>query len=342
MELISFDEAYRRASGLSQNLPSLLLGNGFSIAFDPSIFTYDALLQMTDFSSDPTAKDAFAALSTKDFEEVIRSLDIGSTLTKNYLPYGPEIADRMRVDSEFLKQALISAILKRHPAHIFKIPAGCYNSTARFITKFSEVFTVNYDLLLYWTLINSQALRSCRDGFRESEFTSGIYEWRDTSRDSPGWRENLHFLHGGLHLFERNGILSKVTYSVTSGHLIEQIKMNIEQGSVPLFVCEGTSEEKLDQIQRHTYLRYCLSRFGKAGPVLFTFGISFSLADEHIVDRIFNRSFQHLYVGVFGDPDNDGNTGLRSKLIERASASGIDVEFYASGSIGLWEDSINQ
>ena len=53
----------------------LLLGNGFSIACRPNIFAYGRLFEQADFTKvSPTAKYAFTALGTQDFERVIKAL----------------------------------------------------------------------------------------------------------------------------------------------------------------------------------------------------------------------------------------------------------------------------
>src|SRR3546814_15524680 len=52
----------------------LLLGNGFSIALKPDIFTYGSLFDNADFSAAPHVPKLFEALATNDFEIVIRHL----------------------------------------------------------------------------------------------------------------------------------------------------------------------------------------------------------------------------------------------------------------------------
>lgn len=83
MALMTFSEALRESQ--SYNRRHLLLGNGFSIACRPNIFAYGKLFEQADFSKiSPTAKNAFAALGTQDFEKVIKALRDASKIIAAY------------------------------------------------------------------------------------------------------------------------------------------------------------------------------------------------------------------------------------------------------------------
>lgn len=67
--MMTFASALEDAQRYSKR--HLLLGNGFSIACRPQIFLYGKLYENADFSKlSPTAKLAFEALGTQDFERV--------------------------------------------------------------------------------------------------------------------------------------------------------------------------------------------------------------------------------------------------------------------------------
>lgn len=73
MAILTFEEALAESRRLSRR--HVLLGNGFSIACRPDIFLYGKLYEQADFSKlSPTAKKAFEALGTQDFERVIKAL----------------------------------------------------------------------------------------------------------------------------------------------------------------------------------------------------------------------------------------------------------------------------
>ena len=69
---ITFEEALHGARGCKKR--HLLLGNGFSIALRPDIFSYQSLYENADFSKAPHAKKIFELLGTSDFETVIRAI----------------------------------------------------------------------------------------------------------------------------------------------------------------------------------------------------------------------------------------------------------------------------
>jgi len=73
MKLMSFAAALDASYQCTKR--HLLLGNGFSIACRPDIFVYGKLFDQADFSKlSSSAKKAFNALETQDFEKVIKAL----------------------------------------------------------------------------------------------------------------------------------------------------------------------------------------------------------------------------------------------------------------------------
>lgn len=53
----------------------LLLGNGFSMAYDPNIFSYRALHEFVVNLNDPVLKRLFEVVDTRDFEMVLKQLE---------------------------------------------------------------------------------------------------------------------------------------------------------------------------------------------------------------------------------------------------------------------------
>jgi hypothetical protein len=84
INVLSFRDALKLASPYSKK--NLLLGNGFSIACVPTIFTYSSLYKQADFSKMPEVKEVFENLNTQDFEEVIHALEYTSLVLPSYKP----------------------------------------------------------------------------------------------------------------------------------------------------------------------------------------------------------------------------------------------------------------
>lgn len=134
----------------------ILLGNGFSRAYRNDIFAYDALFQRADFTKLPFAQQAFGALATTDFEVVMSALQRAAILVEVYSPSSPDLAQFFRTEAEALREVLASAIAQNHPDYPGEIRAEQYAACRRFLNHFDTVYTLNYDLLLYWAIMQSE------------------------------------------------------------------------------------------------------------------------------------------------------------------------------------------
>ena len=208
MSLMSFRDALVLLAG---ETPNVLLGNGFSLALDRR-FSYDALFEMADFGDRRRVKSAFNALDTTDFETVMKVLRSAAKLLKVYPDCSSNVVRQLTQDADNLREVLVAAIADNHLSHPSEIDEARYKSCRTFLNRFSAIYTLNYDLLLYWALmqdeIEPKELTS-DDGFRKpregkQEYVTwepGRYSQRSTistapftcstrrprSRSSPGW-----------------------------------------------------------------------------------------------------------------------------------------------------------
>jgi hypothetical protein len=163
-----------------------------------------------------------------------------------------------------------------------------YESTADFLANFKNVFTLNYDLLLYWTIMKGGLDRNFRDGFRGYE----VLHWANAHD------QNVYHLHGAMHIFQNGCQIEKVRSSDRMW-LMNKIRERIDDGHAPMFICEGDSKQKLKQIENNPYLRHCFDRLGQLSGSLFIFGISnLSTKDEHIAHQIADSTVSSLFVGI--------------------------------------------
>src|SRR5258708_9045829 len=81
---VSFDQALTVAKQYGKK--HLLLGNGFSIACKPDIFTYGSLFEEAKKTMSGELAAIFAAMGTQDFEEVIRALQNAAAIVSVYRP----------------------------------------------------------------------------------------------------------------------------------------------------------------------------------------------------------------------------------------------------------------
>jgi len=67
MELMTYDEVTSYLNK-KKRISNLLIGNGFSIAYNPTIFSYNALSSYIDTTQDEDLKKLFGIIKTSNFE----------------------------------------------------------------------------------------------------------------------------------------------------------------------------------------------------------------------------------------------------------------------------------
>jgi hypothetical protein len=112
----------------------------------------------------------------------------------------------------------------------------------------------------------------------------------------------VYYLHGALFLFKEPSYAYdlKLRRGGSGVELIEVISRNIRDGRMPLFVSEGTAEQKKQAISRSDYLTFALEKLASSGKALVIFGTSLSDQDRHIVDTI-NENKRVLAVSIHID-----------------------------------------
>lgn len=347
MDLIDFENALdiaTNASGSRGGKPKthILLGNGFSIALKPDIFTYNSLFSKANLSALHEVRKVFEQLDTTDFEQVVYALEQAAQVLTCYLPGQGQTKEQMQADALRLKEILVETIAGNHPPRPHSISEAQYASCAQFLKPFLDtgsIYTLNYDILLYWALMHAkeQNLLSFDDGFRTDQLIEDAeYVVWDNGNSH---RQNVHYLHGALHLFDAGYQLRKYTWTRTDIPLMEQSRRAISDGAFPLFVSEGTTEKKMTRITHSGYLHKALRSFSSIGGSLFIHGLSLAPNDEHILQRIEQGKLQQVFIGIHGDPDADHN----QKIIARANLlsanrgdSSLKVHYYSSNSAKVW------
>lgn len=337
--MMSFDQAIQKSEQYTKR--HVLLGNGFSIACRPNIFIYGRLFERADFSAlSPAVRNAFEALDTQDFERVIRALRDSSRLVNLYDGIPGDVAERMRQDADGLKSVLVNTIASSHPEMPSDISDDEYAACRHFLSHFDTVYTLNYDLLLYWAQMHVEEGEepNSDDGFRKPEY--------DFEADYVTWEpyqsheQNMWFLHGALHVFDAGNEVQKYTWINTGIRLIEQIRDALQREYFPLFVAEGTSREKQARIRHSDYLAKAYRSFSEIGGCLFVYGHSLAENDEHFLQRIEKGKIQHLFVGLYGDHESEDNKRIikRAELMatSRSYKRPLDVSFYDSASAHVW------
>ncbi len=266
----------------------LLLGNGFSIACRPELFRYDSLFDRADFSSLERGRQAFNVLATRNFETIIRALRNFTLLAGVYAPGDTNIQRIATEDGDALREVLVRAVANSHPDRPHNIEANEYLNCRQFLRGYKSINTLNYDLLLYWTLMQDELGDEqipCDDGFRKpaDDPQANYVSWDpDNSK-----RQTVLYLHGALHLFDTGTEMKKFTWINTQIPLIDQIRAALNRDYYPVFVSEGTSDEKVERIRHNDYLCKMYRAFTEIQGTIVVFGHSLDECDAHIfADRI--------------------------------------------------------
>lgn len=322
---MTFEQAWARVP--EDALPAVLLGNGYSRAWNNEIFDYASLLEVADFGerSEPI-RALFARLSTYDFEAVMRALSHSALVLETYGGDAQLLKD-VRGDQEVLKSALLQAISDSHPELPWEVSNEGYQRTRAFLMRFGRIFSVNYDLLMYWArnMSDMEPHWDSDDGFRALQRWQGF-----------GTRQNVYFLHGGLHIFDSPQGVRKHAYRDAGSSIIEQVRKNLQVDKFPLFVAEPTHEQKRQRIEANPYLYFCYRALSEIENVLFVLGHSMDENDAHIFNRVRRSEVKEIFVGIFGDPESDANRRSMANAGAFLAGAGRQVNFFDAATAPLW------
>jgi len=352
-DIISFKDAISDSEQYSKR--HLLLGNGFSISCRADIFHYASLFGEADFTAFPEAKEIFQVLDTQDFEVVIKALENGAKIFPIYAPNDSKNFQTMRNHAVALKEILVTTVAGHHPPNPNAIKDHEFWACRKFLDHFlsskkgGHVFSLNYDLLLYWTLmhndnpVDDMVELKKNDGFGndEDDPDADYVVWQGETAANTA---NIHFLHGALHIFDSGSEIKKYTWIRKGESLVDQARTAIEKNLFPLFVAEGTSTQKKNKIRHNAYLYQGLKVLTKNAQeknhCFFIYGHSLAENDDHIFKRFGKGRFRKLYVGIYGDPTIPGNKIIIARANKIAALRNekhqLEVTFFDSSSANVW------
>lgn len=338
-KILTFQECLQISEQATGNR-HLMLGNGFSCSLFPNIFNYKALAERINSNQ---VKSLFSVLKTNDFEDVMRRITNALVISQLY-PEGSELSIKLERDLEELKTTLIDVITQSHPANPQAITEEQYQSCYQFLKHFGKgrKYSFNYDLILYWIYMhflgNKDMRLSCDDGFRYPQDDISIVQWR-IGRER---NQNLFYLHGAMHIFNDGiGNYEKYTW-INSGQSISgQVRESIDSQKYPVFISEGTTQQKLLRIMENTYLGRAFASLKSIGGSLFIFGHSLRDEDDHIFNFINEESkVLKIFISLFGDADSPGNQKIINKVQGwKIKFKDKEYYFYNACSAKVWNNS---
>ncbi|MEM9555207.1 MAG: DUF4917 family protein [Acidobacteriota bacterium] len=337
--------------------PSLLLGNGFSIGASRS-YSYQAIYDSTRDTLPAIPRELFDKLGTSNFEQVMQILQDSCEINERY--HGADIEplnEKLLADLEATRRAMVEAIARDHlpsPSALGEevdalgaSKAGASKAggstageskadyAAGFLDRYARIFTTNYDLLLYWLTLRVRDA----DGYK---YPDGLRrpDGADYGAFDPSIETTMFFLHGALHLYAHEGSARK-TIARPNLRLMTLIQRLLADGKVPLFIAEGTPDQKRQRIEANTYLRSGLDALRSVEGDLVVFGHGLGPSDAHLLDALAaNPRLERLFVGLYKDPETSTNLRLRAALAalrERLPAGRrLEIHLYASHTAPVW------
>ena len=307
---------------------SILLANGFSQGWNAEIFNYANLFEAANFGErESIIRPLFVNLGTYDFEVIMKRLVSAEAVLKAY-GADEKLIHSIASDREVLKDALITAISKTHPKLPNEVKDEQFIAVRKFLSQFNEIFSINYDLLFYW------ARNKCNlepenyktdDGFRSQRCWEGY-----------GTDQEVHFLHGGLHIYDTGTYIKKNACTDDGVSIIEQVRKNLNNDNFPLFVSEPTYQKKKQRIDHNPYLNYCFQALRALTGALFIHGHSMDENDRHIFDQIGASRVSRIFVSIYGDENTEENKRTKANASVFLNKHGADVQFYQAETAPVW------
>lgn len=315
---------------------SLLLGNGASISIDQR-FNYASLIQHARENELLTVdvQQLFDFFNTNDFELVLRLVWQASNVNQAL-----QIPDQ-RTHAAYIRvrDCLIQSVRNVHPEYqeiSDQLPA-IYNFTKQFQT----VLSLNYDLILYWAIMygaNIPDRHSLKDCFPNGQFYSDWGRLRDPIYGDVS--TTLAFYpHGSLVLCRDNVESEYKVISYGNGLLEAILQAWQSERFVPLFVSEGTSQQKINSIQNSSYLNTVYREvLTNLGPTLTIYGWGLWDQDIYILKQIALSGVQRVAVSVYGNDQVYCNRVYET--IRQVLGPQIQICFFRSNSYGCWNNVI--
>jgi hypothetical protein len=274
MEFTDFDAALADWNDLHAATPytGLLMGNGASQAVWKN-FAYDSLFDLAQTTRNkplsPTELALFKAMETNNFEPVLSALK--TSIRVNAALTISSSSPRNRYFA--IKEALIHGVRSVHiPWRL--VEQSTLTAISQALSQYRTVYSTNYDLLGYWAAMHGQ------ERFDDLFGEGAVFNLQNTQTDAT----RLLYLHGGMHLVKNfDGSARKLLSSEST--LLGSFAVNALD-DVPLFVCEGSSDEKLKVIRGSDYLSFCNAQLARHDGALCIFGHALDKQDRHIVEAI--------------------------------------------------------
>jgi hypothetical protein len=296
-------------------------------------FNWSSLLDLCDIQDGSELHRVLSA-NHFDFELVHQKLNNAIDILNLYEPLSPLI-ERLEQQIQYLREQLIVAVGASHPPSFVQPRTQAeqirlndrVTNCRLFLGGFNKVFSLNYDLLLYWVRCN-QVPNLGRDSFTRLD---------DDLVFSPSDNANFFFPHGSLFIY-RDGVSAIKSGSSRDNPILARLEGSIEDGMFPMCISEGTGAQKFKEIKKNHYLLYSYDQIKKSTGTIFTFGCSFlDGKDSHIIEAMCRSRATRIVVGEF-QPDAVARHRLMHEFARVQAELGTNINVVIADSSGteIW------
>ena len=344
---------------------TLILGNGFSIGIHDK-FKYKSLWD--EAKKEPTCGETREYL-TEDLCSLAAKLKTGTNfeLLLRQLYTAKIVNEKFELETEkieknyaALRTALIDTIKEIHCE--YSAVEDDLKTRIAFLKQFNTVFSLSYDLLVYWIINLNNRIeddlfenaklehydkqKTLKDCWGENGFSYDnweLYRIRYKKNPKENSRTLVFFPHGALHLVQtENGVVKKVKRTEDSC-LLTQITntwLNNRKKRHPLFVAEGDHNEKLRAIQSNAYLntvyQQILPKSIKDDCNLVIFGWAMKRLDQHLIKKIASSEPKNIAIGIHHQTENKQAEIVRiknrlKKQFVKFEKEAPNIEFFEIG-----------
>ena len=238
---------------------------------------------------------------------------------------------------QHVRDCLINAVRSIHPEYCET--EDQFPLIASFLNSFKTILSLNYDLTLYWVImyanreLNGHLFKDC---ILHGEFDEDWQRFRDSIHHQDRRVSLVFYPHGSL-VLARDVVENETKLdSIAGNNLLESILVHWEsEDYIPLFVSEGTTQQKLSAIHNSHYLNTIYREvIPSLDDSLVIYGWGFGEHDIHILKRLSQSNIHRIAVSVHG---NDQAYCRRvTQMLRDNIVQDIAVTFFDSQSNGCW------
>ncbi|HEM0348702.1 TPA: DUF4917 family protein [Legionella pneumophila] len=367
--------------------PSILLGNGFNGALKAYIGSnvdlgYETIsrnvLLLSNHQGDGLSKFLIKNQHENDLELLLSILENSIQCLKSsiddYCICTKNFKEIISEHKKNLKEYVINTFTNYnfHPKYQSIFVGNNVDQCAKNLEKFDRIFTINYDLILYWLLNNKKLLIETnkngevvygkfRDGFTArneckpyNKNTKKPYE-NLFGFPATNNKTNVFFLHGALHLIQKDGYTYKVIRGGSKSHLnlirLRKVLLKDYEEFDNLIVFNATSYEKIKNIYSNVYLEMAYDKIITTSNDIVIYGVNILDSEEknislgndaHLWRRLINSKSHRLIIGISKSNVDELNHFAKKLAFELQSYrckddSDIKIHCFPQKQINIWQ-----